>query len=376
MDFRLNDEQQQLAESIKKFLAKDYAFEQRKAILASPTGVSDKVWDTLAEMGVLAISLPESAGGFGGGAVDLMSTMEAVGDVALVEPLLSTLVAAHIVASDPAHKATLEAVAGGQCKLAWAHGEVASRYSLTQVTCSAKATANGYELTGAKSVVLHAPLASKIVVTARSSGQGSQGLSLFLVDANAPGLTMKTYRTVDNLRAADIEFSGLQLPKSALIGKEGQAFATIEEAMDFANALICAEAVGAMRSANNSTLEYLKTRKQFGVPIGAFQALQHRMVEMTIHAEQASSMALLACTKFDACAAGQITAAERSTLISAAKVKVADAARIVGQEAIQLHGGMGLTQEMKIAHTFKRLTMICQQYGDIDFHLQRFGKTA
>jgi alkylation response protein AidB-like acyl-CoA dehydrogenase len=373
MDFRLNDEQQQLAESIKKFLAKDYSFEQRKAILATPTGVSDKVWATLAEMGVLAISLPEAAGGFGGGTVDLMSAMEAAGDVALVEPLLSTLVASRILATDAAHTATLEAVGAGECKLAWAHGEAASRYSLSQVSCSAKATATGYELTGTKSVVLHAPLANKIVVTARTSGQGAQGLSLFLVDANAAGVKMKTYRTVDNLRAADIDFSGVQLAKSALIGKEGDAFALINEAMDFANALICAEAVGAMRSANDSTLEYLKTRKQFGVPIGAFQALQHRMVEMKIHAEQASSMALLACTKMDACAAGQITPAERSRLVSAAKVKVADAARIVGQEAIQLHGGMGLTQEMKIAHTFKRLTMICQQYGDADFHLKRFA---
>jgi alkylation response protein AidB-like acyl-CoA dehydrogenase len=374
MDFRLNDEQQQLAESIQKFLAKDYSFDQRKAILATPTGTSDKVWNTLTEMGVLAISLPEAAGGFGGGAVDLMSAMEAAGDVALVEPLLSTLVASRILASDSSHNATLETVAGGQCKLAWAHSELASRYSLTQVACSAKATASGYELNGSKSVVLHAPLANKLVVTVRTSGQGEQGLSLVVVDANAPGVKMKTYRTVDNLRAADIEFSGVQILKSALIGKEGQAFGMIEEAMDFANALICAEAVGAMRSANNSTLEYLKTRKQFGVPIGAFQALQHRMVEMTIHAEQASSMALLACTKTDACTAGQINAAERSKLVSAAKVKVADAARIVGQEAIQMHGGMGLTQEMKIAHTFKRLTMICQQYGDVDFHLKRFGK--
>jgi alkylation response protein AidB-like acyl-CoA dehydrogenase len=373
MDFRLNDEQQQLAESIKKFLAKDYSFEQRKAILATPSGVSDKVWATLAEMGVLAISLPEAAGGFGGGTVDLMSAMEAAGDVALVEPLLSTLVASRILATDSAHTATLEAVGAGECKLAWAHGEATSRYSLTQVTCSAKVNATGYELNGAKSVVLHAPLANKLVVTVRTSGQAAQGLSLFLVDANSAGVKMKTYRTVDNLRAADIEFSGVQVTKAALIGKEGEAFSVINEAMDFANALICAEAVGAMRAANDSTLEYLKTRKQFGVPIGAFQALQHRMVEMTIHAEQASSMALLACTKMDACAAGQITAAERSRLVSAAKVKVADAARIVGQEAIQLHGGMGLTQEMKIAHTFKRLTMICQQYGDVDFHLKRFA---
>jgi alkylation response protein AidB-like acyl-CoA dehydrogenase len=373
MDFRLNDEQQQLAESIKKFLAKDYSFEHRKAILATPAGTSDKVWATLAEMGVLAISLPEAAGGFGGGAVDLMSAMEAAGDVALVEPLLSTLVASRILAADGAHNSTLESVAAGECKLAWAHGEAASRYSLSQVACSAKATAAGYVLNGAKSVVLHAPLANKIVVTARTSAAGNSGLSLFLIDANAAGVKMKTYRTVDNLRAADLELSGVEVAKTALIGKEGEAFAVIEEAIDFANALICAEAVGAMRSANASTLEYLKSRKQFGVPIGAFQALQHRMVEMTIHAEQASSMALLACTKMDSCAAGQITPAERSKLISAAKVKVADAARIVGQEAIQLHGGMGLTQEMKIAHTFKRLTMICQQYGDVDFHLKRFA---
>jgi alkylation response protein AidB-like acyl-CoA dehydrogenase len=373
MDFRLNDEQQQLAESIKKFLAKDYSFEHRKAILATPAGTSDKVWATLAEMGVLAISLPEAAGGFGGGAVDLMSAMEAAGDVALVEPLLSTLVASRILATDTAHNATLESVAAGECKLAWAHGEAASRYSLSQVACNAKATATGYVLNGAKSVVLHAPLANKMVVTARTSGTGNNGLSLFLIDAHAAGVKMKTYRTVDNLRAADLELSGVEVAKTALIGKEGEAFAVIEEAIDFANALICAEAVGAMRSANASTLEYLKSRKQFGVPIGAFQALQHRMVEMTIHAEQASSMALLACTKMDSCAVGQITPAERSKLISAAKVKVADAARIVGQEAIQLHGGMGLTQEMKIAHTFKRLTMICQQYGDVDFHLKRFA---
>jgi alkylation response protein AidB-like acyl-CoA dehydrogenase len=373
MDFRLNEEQQQLAESIKKFLAKDYSFEHRKAILASPAGVSDKVWATLAEMGVLAVSLPESAGGFGGGTVDLMSAMEAAGDVALVEPLSSTLIAARLLAATTAFNTTLEAVASGECKLAWAHGEASSRYSLTQVETSAKANANGYEINGSKSVVLHAPLADKIVVTARTGGKGKEGLSLFLVDAKAPGVTMKTYRTVDNLRAADIDFKGVNVSKDALIGKEGQAFAAIEDAMDFANALLCAEAVGAMRAANASTLEYLKTRKQFGVAIGAFQALQHRMVEMTIHAEQASSMALLCCTQLDAYAAGKITAAERSRYVSAAKVKVAEAARIVGQEAIQLHGGMGLTQEMKIAHTFKRLTMMTQQFGDVDYHLKRFA---
>jgi alkylation response protein AidB-like acyl-CoA dehydrogenase len=373
MDFRLNDEQQQLAESVKKFLAKDYGFEQRKAILATDSGASDKVWATLAEMGVLALSLPEAAGGFGGGAVDMMSAMEAAGDVAMVEPLLSTVTAARLLGSDAAHTATLEAVAGGELKLAWAHGEPASRYSLSHIQTTAKSVPGGFEISGSKSVVLHAPLADKLLVTARTSGHGVEGLSLFLVDAKAAGLHAKTYRTVDNLRAADIDFKAVKVAESALVGKLGNAYLAIEEAADFATALICAEAVGAMRAANASTLEYLKTRKQFGVAIGAFQALQHRMVEMTIHAEQASSMALLACTKVDAFTAGQITVAERKRFVSAAKVKVSDAARIVGQEAIQLHGGMGLTQEMKIAHIFKRLTMICQQFGDAEFHLKRFA---
>jgi alkylation response protein AidB-like acyl-CoA dehydrogenase len=373
MDFRLNDEQQQLAESVKKFLAKDYSFEQRKAILATDSGVSDKVWATLAEMGVLALSLPEAAGGFGGGAVDMMSAMEAAGDVAMVEPLLSTVTAARLLVGDASHTATLEAVSGGELKLAWAHGEPASRYSLSHIQTMAKSVSGGYEISGSKSVVLHAPLADKLLVTARTSGQGVEGLSLFLVDAKAAGLHAKTYRTVDNLRAADIDFKAVKVTEASLVGKLGGAYSAIEEAADFSTALICAEAVGAMRAANASTLEYLKTRKQFGVAIGAFQALQHRMVEMTIHAEQASSMALLACTKVDACTAGQITVAERKRFVSAAKVKVSDAARIVGQEAIQLHGGMGLTQEMKIAHLFKRLTMIGQQFGDAEFHLKRFA---
>ncbi len=378
MDFRLNDEQQQLSDSIKKFLAKDYGFEQRKEIIASEQGSSSKVWATLAEMGVLAISLPEASGGFGGGAVDLMSAMEAAGDVALVEPLASTLVAARLIAqssSRSSHTTVLESVAAGGACLAWAHGEPSSRYSLSHIATKAEPQGDGFVLSGKKSVVLHAPLAQYFVVTARTSGAATDeaGLSLFLVDAKSAGITLKTYRTVDNMRAADIEFNQVVLKADALLGEIGKAFSVIVEGFDFANALLCAEAVGAMRVANASTLEYLKTRKQFGVPIGVFQALQHRMVEMTIHAEQASSMALLACTKFDSASAGLISAVERSRLISAAKVKVADAARIVGQEAIQLHGGMGLTQEMKIAHTFKRLTMICQQAGDADFHLNRFS---
>jgi alkylation response protein AidB-like acyl-CoA dehydrogenase len=198
---------------------------------------------------------------------------------------------------------------------------------------------------------------------------------LFLVDASAAGVQMRTLRTQDNRRAADIELNAVQVPAEALLGSAGAATSALVEASDFATALCCAEAVGAMRSANQSTLEYLKTRRQFGVPIGSFQALQHRLVDMFVSAEQARSITLLACSRVDAAARGEIDARERMRTVSAAKVKVSEAARHVGQEAIQLHGGMGMTQEMKIAHTFKRLTMIAQTMGDVDWHLERFAAT-
>jgi alkylation response protein AidB-like acyl-CoA dehydrogenase len=212
-------------------------------------------------------------------------------------------------------------------------------------------------------------------VTARTaeSASHSQGISLFLVDPKAEGVTLKTYRTVDNLRAADISFDGVKLAADALLGEAGGAFDAIEEAVDFATVLVCCEAVGAMLFANATTLEYLKTRKQFGAPIGSFQALQHRMVDMTISAEQARSISYLACTKFDAATRGEIGAAERRRVVSAAKIKVSEACRHVGQESIQLHGGMGMTQELKVSHTFKRLIVIAQLFGDVDHHLERFA---
>jgi alkylation response protein AidB-like acyl-CoA dehydrogenase len=379
MDFQYTEEQQLLADSVRRLVEKRYDFESRKKIVASPAGHSAEAWAELAELGLLSLPFAQADGGFGGGAVDLIGTMEAIGEALVVEPFQSTLApAGRLVArcgSDAQRAAMLPSVIAGTLKLAFAHGERNARYTLSQVETRAARAGDGWVLNGEKSVVLHAPMADRLVVSARSAGAAgdADGISLFVVDPKTAGLAMKTLRTVDNLRAADLTLKDVKLPADALLGQAGDALPAIDEAVDFATVLLCAESLGAMRYANQATLEYLKTRKQFGVPIGSFQALQHRMVDMTISAEQARSITYLACAKVDAAARGGIDSAERRRVVSAAKVKVADAARHVGQEAIQLHGGMGMTQEMKVAHTFKRLTMIAQQFGDAEHHLERFA---
>ncbi len=272
----------------------------------------------------------------------------------------------------------IASVVGGSTKLAFAHIERDARYSLSRVRTRAERRDDGWSISGEKCVVLHAPMAETLVVTARIAGEDDEvsGIGVFAIDASAGGVTMRTFRTVDNLRGADVSFDRVAVPADALLEGAGSAWPIVEEAVDFATVLACAEAVGAMRYANEATLEYLKTRRQFGVPIGAFQALQHRMVEMTIEAEQARSITWLACAKVDAAARGELDARERARYVSAARVKVADACRRVGQEAVQLHGGMGMTQEMKISHTFKRLTVLAQQFGDADHHLERFARVS
>ncbi len=370
MNFEYSDEQQQLADSVRKYLANEYDFEKRKAIVHSPSGCSDAVWSTLAEMGVTAIALPEADGGFGGGAVDLMAVMEACGDALLVEPLLDHIgLAARLLAragSTAQRAALLPGVIDGSLKLAFASLEPGRRYELAPQATQARPDGSGWVLDGEKSVVIGAPWANQLIVSARS---GDAGVSLFIVDARAHGISMSPCRTVDGQRAADIRFTGVKLDADALLGPEGSALPLIDEAVDFATALLCAEAIGAMQYANDATLEYLQTRKQFGVPIASFQVLQHRMVEMVIHTEQARSMAILAASKVD----NASDAAERRRAVSAAKVKIADAARQVSQESVQLHGGMGMTEELKISHTFRRLTMIGQRFGDADHHLERYA---
>jgi alkylation response protein AidB-like acyl-CoA dehydrogenase len=371
MNFELSEEQRLLADSIKRFIANDYGFEARQRIIASAEGFSAKVWSTFAEMGLLALPLPAEYDGFGGGAADLMSVMDAIGEALVVEPYLSTIMCARFVmrgGTEAQKKAILPAVASGATKLAFAYLEDGARYDLGHVATQAKCSGNRWTLTGTKRVVLHAPMADRLVVSA----QAETGIALFLVDVSrrpregGGPISLNPYRTLENFRASDLTFNDTP---AELLGEGTDVLPLIEEIVDWATALICAEAVGAMRSANDATLEYLKTRKQFGVPIGSFQALQHRMVDMVISCEQARSMASLACTQVDSAA----DADARERVVSAAKIKIADACRHISQESIQLHGGMGMSEELKVSHTFRRLTMIAQQFGDADHHLARFA---
>ena len=378
MKFDYSEEQQLVADSVRRFVAQDYAFEARRAIVASPEGWSRAVWGKLAGIGLLGLPFPAEQGGFGGRAVDLMSVMEAMGDALVVEPYLATVgLAGRLVSrlgTDAQRAAAVPAIVEGRQVLAFAHTEDGGRYDLAHVATRAKRSGAGYVIDGVKRVVLHAPCADRLVVAARTSGgdADSEGVSLFVVDAKAPGVSMSPYRTLDELRAADVTFKNVALPADALLGGEGAALAAIEEAADYATALLCAEAVGALKFACDTTLEYLKTRRQFGVPIGAFQALQHRMVDMVVSYEQARSMASLACARVDT----ESDARERKRIASAAKIKVADACRHVSQESVQLHGGMGMSEELKVSHTFRRLTMIARQLGDADHHLERFARNS
>jgi alkylation response protein AidB-like acyl-CoA dehydrogenase len=304
----------------------------------------------------------------------MMVVMEALGEFLVVEPYLATVgLGGRFVAragTDAQRNRILPALIQGKLKMAFAQTERGARYDLRQVALRAKKSGDGFDLDGEKCMVLHGGAADLLVVSARTAGgeRDEQGISLFLVERSAPGVTVTDYRTLDNLRVADIEFSNVQVARDALLGAKGRGFAVSEEVVDYATALVCAEAVGAVKYAHDATLDYLKTRRQFGVPIGTFQALQHRMVDILISYEQAKSIACLACVKVDTA-----DPAERRRMVSAAKIKIADACRHVSQEAVQLHGGMGMTEELKISHTFRRLTTIAQAFGDADHHLERFA---
>jgi alkylation response protein AidB-like acyl-CoA dehydrogenase len=375
MNFDPTEEQQLLAASIARFVERDYTFEIRRAIVASADGYSPHVWRTMAELGLLGLPLPAEYGGFGGGALDAISLMSAIGDALVVEPWLATVgLAAQLVvrgASEAQKQRILPAVADGSCLLAFAHAEAGAHHALAQVGMRAQADGDGFLLSGAKRAIAHAAAADTLIVSARTHGRDDDpaGITLFLVARDAAGVARKSLRMLDGTRAADVAFDGVRVPAAAMLGAPGTALPLIEEATDFATALLCAEAAGAIESANRATLDYLKTRQQFGVVIGAFQALQHRMVDMTIDHEQVKSMASLACAAVD----GERDPAARSRIVSAAKVRIADACRRVSQESVQLHGGMGMSDELKISHTFRRLTAIAQQFGDADHHLERFA---
>ncbi len=370
MNFNYTEEQLALQDTLRRFIAKDYAFEHRRALTKSADGFDREAWKTFADFGILALPFHEDFGGLNGNAVDTMLVMEMLGRGLALEPYVSTVVLCGGLIRDAGSvaqkEALLPAIAGGELMLALAHHEAGGRYELDRVATTATSTGSGWQLDGAKAVVLGAPSADTLIVSARDG----KGVSLFLVDAKAAGVSMRAYPTQDGARAADIRLTKVVIGADALIGTAGNALPVIERALDYANAALCAEAVGIMSALNEVTLEYLKTRKQFGVPIGNFQALQHRMADMVIATEQARSMATLAAVRADSS-----DAAERSRAVAAAKAYVSQSARLVGQQAVQLHGGMGVVDELNVSHYFKRLTMIGLTFGDADYHLGRFSDT-
>jgi len=375
--FDRTEEQQQLAASIDRFIQRDYDFAVRTKIVASADGWGREGWKTMAALGLLGLPLPAEFGGFGGGAVDSMGVMEAIGAALIVEPYVPTVgLGAQFVAragTAAQKERILPAVVEGDLTLAFAQSEMDARYDLARVAARAAKQADGaYVLDGEKRMVVHGEGADLVVVSARTAGEvaDAKGISVFLVDPRADGVSLRGYRTIDGLRAADIAFDGARVGADALIGNEGDGLSLIEAVVDFATALICAEALGVIGYANDATLEYLKTRKQFGAPIGTFQALQHRVVDLFIEHEQVRSMASLACGAVDT----EVDAAARKRVVSAAKVRIADACRKVSQECVQLHGAMGMSDDMKVSHAFRRLTVIAQQFGDADYHLERFAR--
>jgi len=365
MDFDLTEDQRLLKESVDRLVADQYSFAQRKAYAAETPGWSAKMWAQFAEMGLLGLPFSEAQGGFGGGPVETMIVMETFGRGLVLEPYFATVILGggllRRAGSAALQAALVPQVISGRLKLAFAHVERQSRYNMADVSTSAKADAAGYVLDGAKSVVLHGDCADKIFVTARVSGErrDRDGVGLFLVDADAAGLTRRGYPTQDGLRAAEITLAGV---RAELISDN--ALAVIEHVVDEAIAALCAEGVGTMQVMHDTTLDYLKTRKQFGRTIGSFQVLQHRSVDMLVALEQARSMAM-----FAAVMASEENPIERKRSISAAKVQIGRSGKHIGQESIQLHGGIGMTQEYSVGHSFKRMTMIEQMYGSADDHL-------
>ncbi len=367
MDFDLTDEQRLLKDSVDRLVADQYQFEQRKKYSVEPDGWSTTVWQQYAELGLLGLPFAETYGGFGGGPVETMIVMEAFGRGLVLEPYFATVILGGGLirrgASAAQQQTLLPQITQGKLKLAFAHVERQSRYDLADVSTKAVQNGGTWLLDGAKSVVLHGDCADRLLVTARVSGgrRDRAGIGLFLVDANGSGVSRRGYPTQDGLRAAELTLSGA---RGEPVGDVGNALPVVEHVVDEAIAALCAEAVGTMQAMHETTLEYLKTRQQFGRPIGQFQVLQHRSVDMLVALEQARSMAM-----FAAVMAAEDDATERRRSIAAAKVQIGRSGRHVGQEAIQLHGGIGMTMEYKIGHYFKRMTMIDKMFGDADTHL-------
>jgi pimeloyl-CoA dehydrogenase small subunit len=371
MDFSFTDEQSMLRDTVASYLADNYSFDQRRAVVSKEPGWNPVVWKAFAEeLGILGAPFAEDLGGLGGGAIENMVVMEEFGKALVVEPYLQTVVVAGGFLKHSGHPQAAELIGriiAGEAIFAFAQAEPQSRYNLADVATTAKKEGGGWVLNGHKAVVVGAPFANHLIVTARTAGgqRDAHGISSFIVPKSAPGVTARDYPTVDGARASEVFLENVKVGAEALIGPEGQGLPLIEKVVDEAIAATCAEACGVLRRLHEGTVEYTRQRKQFGVPISSFQVLQHRMVDMFIQLEQSVSMTYMANIKL-------ADDAERAKAVAAAKVQIGKACKFVGQNAIQLHGGMGMTDEMAIGHYFKRATLIESAFGNTDHHLARY----
>ncbi len=375
MDFSLTEEQQLLKDSVERFLERNYPFELRRGLVAKRQAMSPQVWEGFASLGLLGVPFSDEYGGFGGGGIETMLVMEALGRRLVMEPYLSTVVLSggliDLGASQWQKQILLPRIVDGSLLLAFAHFEPGSRYALNHVATRATSDGNSWILTGEKTLVLQGPVAEKLIVSARTSGgeDDPAGITLFIVECEEENLGGQEYPLFDGSRALDVQLNGIRVGPESVIATLNGAMPLIERVADRAIAALCAEAVGVMSRLHEMTVEYLKTRQQFGVPIGKFQALQHRAVDMLIQVEQARSMALLAAGRVDS---GD--AIERRRAVTAAKELIGRAGRFVGQQAVQLHGGMGMTDELAVGHYFKRLAAIDVLFGDSAWQRRQFAE--
>jgi alkylation response protein AidB-like acyl-CoA dehydrogenase len=374
MNFDFSEEQQQLHDTVDRYLTEQYTFEKFRTVSASAAGWDRASWAGLADLGVLAINVPAAYGGLGFGPLETLAMMGACGRSLLLEPFLSSAVIAtaalRALADDKEAARLLGLMATGDKIAVLAHFERDSRFETQWVSTRAQRIGEIYRLDGHKAVIMHAAAADTLLISARTSGNpgDAQGVSLFRVPRGADGLTLDDYPTIDGQHAADIHLKGVEIPADGRVGAEGLGLPVIEAALDIGLAALCAEAVGVMQALLDATIAYVQTRQQFGVAIGRFQALQHRIADMLIHLEQARSMSYLAALR---CADENVP--ERRRALSAAKAVIGQSCRFVGQQAVQLHGGMGMTDELAVSHWFKRLTSAELMFGDSDTHLQRYA---
>ena len=371
MNFQHTEDRQMLADTLNRFITEQYGFETRDRIAQSPEGFSKELWARFADLGIIGALFKESDGGFGGDGFDIAVVFESLGRGLVVEPFLGTLIAGQAIAraGRDTHKTLLTKLIDGAAIAALAHDEPGSHYELSLVSTRAVRNTGGWALTGAKAVVQHGEGADFLIVSARTSGadDAEEGISLFVVPRDAADLTIRGYRKIDGGRAAEVILNDVRISNDALLGEEGAGFALLEYSIGFGILALCAEAVGAMDVAKEFTLDYLRTRKQFGVAIGSFQALQHRMADLLLEIEQARSAVINAAA---AISAERVT---RERALSAAKYSIGRIGTLVAEECIQLHGGIGMTWELPFAHYAKRLVTIDHQLGDEDHHLDRYS---